>query len=178
MAEEKKDNWTTFVALSTAFMAVLAALTTLYMGKFSSRTILFQAQESDQWNFYQAKSIKGHTYEMQKQMVELEYLTNKARMTPELAAKYKKVIEGYDASIKRYDEEKKDIKSKAEELDKAKDLSQTRAGKFSFGLIFLQIAIMVSSISVITKRKTLWVVGLVSAIIGVAYFVDGFYLIF
>ena len=178
MAEEKKDNWTTFVALSTAVMAVLAALTTLYMGKFSSRTILFQAQESDQWNFYQAKSIKGHTFEMQKQMVELEYLTNKARLSPELSAKYKKVLEGYDASIKRYDDEKKEIKSKADGLEKAKELSQTRAGKFSFGLIFLQIAIMVSSIAVISRRKMLWVVGLVSALIGVAYFFDGFYLIF
>ncbi|TAK06729.1 MAG: DUF4337 family protein [Candidatus Manganitrophaceae bacterium] len=45
-------------------------------------------------------------------------------------------------------------------MPKEKHLSQPRGGNFAFGLISLQIAIMLSSISVITKRKALWYVGL------------------
>lgn len=72
-----KDKWQGWLALSTAIMAVLAALTTLYMGKFSSRAIMSQGQESDQWAYYQAKSIKGHTFEINKKTLELQFLTQK-----------------------------------------------------------------------------------------------------
>ncbi|NLI29315.1 MAG: DUF4337 domain-containing protein, partial [Nitrospiraceae bacterium] len=43
--DEKKEKWVTWLALTTAVLAVLAAITTMYMGKFSTRTILMQAQE-------------------------------------------------------------------------------------------------------------------------------------
>ncbi|TAN60311.1 DUF4337 domain-containing protein [bacterium] len=176
--EQKNSSWTTWVALSTAGMAVLAALTTLYMGKFSSRTILAQAQESDQWAFYQAKSIKGHTFEMQKQHMELEALTLKGKISKDLAEKFEKTIKGYEENIKRYDVEKKEIKDKAGALEKEKQTAQTRGGKFAFGLIFLQIAIMLSSISVITKKRPLWYFGIALTSVGLFFFLDGFYLFY
>lgn len=175
--EQKNGSWTTFVALSTAAMAVLAALTTLYMGKYSSRTILAQAQESDQWSFYQAKSIKGHTYVMQKQFLELQLMGMKGRHK-DVAEKYEKTIQGYDENIKRYDMEKKEISEKAEALEKEKGVAQTRGGKFAFGLIFLQIAIMLSSIAVITKKRPLWYMGLALSSAGVFFFMDGFWLFY
>lgn len=177
-AEQKNTNWTTWVALSTAAMAVLAALTTLYMGKFSSRAIMTQALESDQWAFYQAKSIKGHTYEMQKQHMELEALTLKGKISKDLAGKYDKTVKGYEENIKRYEKEKKEIKDKAEALESEKQVAQTRGGKFAFGLIFLQIAIMLSSIAAITKKRPLWYFGLGLSSIGVFFFFDGFYLFY
>lgn len=180
MAENKESgsNWNTYVALSTAAMAVLAALTTLYMGKFSSRTVLAQMQESDNWAFYQAKSIKQHTFDLQRQGMELEMLKEKSRMTRDVAAKYKKVAQGYAEQVKKYDSEKKEIKTKAEEFAKEKQVSQERGGKFAFGLIFLQIAIMLSSISIITKKKPLWYFGIALSCVGVFYFLDGFLLFY
>src|SRR5574340_96905 len=142
MTEQKTDNWNTFVAFSTAVMAVLAAITTLYVGKFSSRTILLQAQESDQWNYYQAKSIKSHNFELQKELLELELLTQKNKITKEAAAGFERAIAGHADDLKRYDKEKKEIKSKAEEMAKSKETSQRKAGFFGYALIFFQIGIM------------------------------------
>lgn len=178
MTEQKKETWTTFVALSTAAMAVMAALTTLYMGKFSSRTVLQQAQESDQWAFYQAKSIKGHTFELQKQHTELELMTLKGKFPKEVSDAYRKAIDGYAENLKRYDKEKKEIKEQAEKLARDKQVSQLRAGNFAFGLIFLQIGIMLSSIAAITKKKPLWYFGLLTSVGGVFFFIDGFYLFY
>ena len=42
MSEQKQDKWITWLALTTAAMAVLAALTTLYIGKYSAKAILSQ----------------------------------------------------------------------------------------------------------------------------------------
>jgi uncharacterized protein DUF4337 len=178
MTEQKKDSWSTLVAFTTALMAVLAAITTLYVGKFSSRTILLQAQESDQWNYYQAKSIKSHNFELQKELLELELLTQRNKITKEAAAGFEKAIVGHEDNLKRYDKEKKEIKAKAEDMGKSKETSQRRAGIFGFALIFLQIGIMLSSISVITKKKPLWFIGLGMAVIAAFYFLDGLYLFY
>lgn len=178
MSEQKKEVWITFVALSTAAMAVLAAITTLYVGKYSSRTVLTQAQESDQWAFYQAKSIKSHTYELQKQMMDLQYLTLKGKLTRELSEKFEKTLSGYEENLKRYEKEKKEIKDKAEQLGKEKQAAQLHGANFGFALIFLQIAIMLSSISAISKKKPLWYLGLATSGVGVFFFFDGFYLFY
>lgn len=168
----------TWVALSTAAMAVLTAFTTLYMGRYSSRVVLFGAQESDQWAFYQAKSIKGHAYEMQRTNMELELETLKGRIPKELAGKFNKTIANYAESITRYDSDKKEIKDKAEAIAKDKQAAQVKAGQFGYALIFLQIALMLSSISVITKKKPLWYCGIAVAGAGIVFFVNGLYLFF
>ncbi|WP_298432086.1 DUF4337 family protein, partial [Geobacter sp.] len=55
---------------------------------------------------------------------------------------------------------KKEIKAKAEELAKQKEKAQFMGGNFGYSLIFLQIAIMLSSISSLTKRHYLWYLGM------------------
>lgn len=177
-AQSNTQTWVTWVALTTAAVAVLTAFTTLFMGKFSSRTMMYQAQESDQWAFYQAKSIKSHTYELQKQQLELTLESLKGRISKDLDAKYRDVIGEYARNVARYDTEKNEIKEMAEGHAKDKQVSQLRAGQFSFGLIFMQIALMMSSIAVITKKKPLWYLGIAVAALGCVFFINGMYLIF
>jgi len=178
MAEEKKDNWTSWVALATAILAVFAAVTTLYVGKYSSRTILAQAQETDQWSYYQAKSIKSYLYEIQKQNMELELLAGQGKMKGDATERYLKAVRDYDAKIKRYDQEKEEIKTKAEKLAREKDEAQHRAGNYGYGLIFLQIAIMLSSISVLTKKRPLFYFGLASVSGWLFFFLDAIWLFY
>jgi hypothetical protein len=175
---EKKDNWITWLALTTAFLAVFAAITTMFMGKYSTRAILAQGHETDQWAYYQAKSIKGHTYEIQKQKLELEFSTFQGKISGSLAEKYKKTIADYEKNIKKYDKEKAEIMADARALAKKKELSQEMSGNLSLSLIFLQIAIVLSSVAAITKKKPLWYVGLATSAGWVVFFVNAYLLIF
>ena len=174
---EQKEKWAGWLALSTAIMAVLAALTTLYMGKFSSRAIMSQGQESDQWAYYQAKSIKGHAFEINKKTLELQFLTQKG-LSPEVAAEYQKTLNKYSEEIKRYDAEKKEIKDKAEAIAKAKLKAQDMGGNFAYALIFLQIALMLASISSLTKRKYLWYIALICNLGWIFFFLDAWILFY
>lgn len=174
---EQKEKWQGWLALSTAIMAVLAALTTLYMGKYSSRAIMAQGQESDQWAYYQAKSIKGHTYEVNLRTLELQYLSQKG-LAAEAAAEYQKTVKKYDEEIKRYDTEKKEIKHKAEEIAKVKLKAQEMGGNFAYSLIFLQIALMLSSIASLTKRHYLWYIALVCNAGWLFFFLDAWLLFY
>jgi hypothetical protein len=174
---EQKEKWQGLLALSTAIMAVLAALTTLYMGKYSSRAIMAQGQESDQWAYYQAKSIKGSTYEINKKSLELQFVTQKG-LTLEATAEYQKTIQKYSDEIKRYDAEKKEIKDKAESIAKGKLNAQDMAGNFAYALIFLQIALMLSSIASLTKRHYLWYIALVCNLGWLFFFLDAWLLFY
>jgi len=166
-----------WLALSTAIMAVLAALTTLYMGKFSSRAIMTQGLESDQWAFYQAKSIKLHTFEMSRKALELQYRSQKG-LPPDVAADFEKTLAKYGDEIKRYDSEKKEIKDKAEGIAKVKHTAQEMGGNFAYALIFLQIAIMLSSLASLTKRHYLWHIALVCTVGWLFFFLDAWLLFY
>ena len=175
--EEKKEKWMGWLALSTAIMAVLAALTTLYMGKFSSRAIMAQGQESDSWAFYQAKSIKQHTFEVNKKALELQFHSQRA-LPPEVAAEYEKTLVKYGDDIKRYEGEKKEIKDKAEAIAAGKLKAQEMGGNFGYALIFLQIALMLSSLASLTKRHYLWYIALACNIGWLFFFVDAWMLFY
>ena len=173
----EKERWQNWLALSTAIMAVLAALTTLYMGKFSSRAIMAQGLESDQWAHYQAKSIKGHTYDISKQALELQYHSQKG-LSPQVSGEYEKTLKKYADEIKRYDIEKKEIKDKAEGIAKGKHTAQDMGGNFAYALIFLQIAIMLASLSSLTKKKYLWYIALAANLGWIFFFLDGWLLFY
>ena len=65
--------------------------------------------ETNQWGYFQSKSIKQHTYEIQKQKLELERLAL-PDMPKAAARKYEEVIANYDKNIQRYEKEKNEIK--------------------------------------------------------------------
>ena len=58
-AEHGGENWISWVALSTAILAVLAAIAGLLSGKHANEAMMSQIEASDQWGYYQAKSIKA-----------------------------------------------------------------------------------------------------------------------
>ncbi len=178
MADTKPDRFMTWIALTTAIMAVFAAITTLYVGKYSSRAVLHQGEETDMWAYYQAKSIKQHAFEMQKEKVEQELLAQTGRLPKEAREKADLMMARYGKNIDRYEAEKNEIKEKAEALAREKKEATARAGNFGYALIFLQIAIMLSSLAALTKKKELWHLGLATTSGWLFYFLDAILLFY
>ena len=176
-SEQKNDNWLKGIALTTAILAVFAAITTLYLGKYSSRAILSQGLETNQWSYFQSKSIKQHTYEIQKQKLALERLAQ-PQMPKAAAEKYDAAIADYEKNINRYDKEKNEIKAIAEKHAKVKEDAQLRGGNFGYSLIFLQIGIMLSSVAALSRQKYLWYIGLIVTSGWIFFFLDAIYLFY
>lgn len=176
MAEEKKEPWLNYLALSTVILAVCATLSTFKGGGYSTRSVISQAQASDQWAFYQAKSIKENLYQLQREKIQLELaLLEGASATPKLAA-YKDAVAGYDKKIERYNKEKAEIEQKAHELEARRDDAQKHGQPFGMAIILLQIAILISSIAALIKKKVLWYLALPVGLVGMIFFADGFLL--
>src|SRR5579863_5189645 len=85
-AEENRDRWSLYVAISTAFMAVFAALGSLMAGHHSNEALIEQIKASDQWALYQAKGIK---YEIAQSIIHQSAVAN-AETPTELTEKQNK----------------------------------------------------------------------------------------
>lgn len=176
MAEEKKEPWLNYVALTTVILAVCATLSTFKGGQYSTRSVMSQSQASDQWAYYQAKSIKGYLYEGRQEALTLQLQTE--HPGPEQRAELEKRIAHYTEQTRRYDQEKAEIAAQAKALEAARDQAQRVSGVFGLAIIFLQIAILLSSIAAFMKKKPVWVLGTAVGAVGLVYFANGFLLFF
>lgn len=176
MADEKKEPWVNWLALSTVVLALCATMASFKGGGHSTRAVMSQTQASDQWSYYQSKSIKGYLYELQGDKLQLELLTGGASLSADLQESYRKRIESYQTKVQKYETEKKLIEQKAKDLEALRDLSGRHSAAFGMAIIFLQIAILLSSIAALLKKKQLWIAGMAVGLIGVVHFLNGFYL--
>ncbi|MDQ6845589.1 MAG: DUF4337 domain-containing protein [Bacteroidota bacterium] len=149
LSRQEENRWTLLVAISTAIMAVLAALGSLFAGHHSNEAMILQIKASDQWAFYQAKSIKAEV------RLRLPQITD--------VTKPKEVINNEEEAIKTNAE--KDEKLSEEHLQKHSTLARC--------VTLLQVAIAISAISIITRKKFLWFISIAFAAIGLYFFVMG-----
>lgn len=176
MSDDKKEKWLNYLALTTVIFAVCATLSTFKGGSFSTRAVLSQTQASDQWSYYQAKSVKGYLYELQKEKMELELKNLDNKAPKNRSDEYAKKIEEYSLKMKKYDIEKEKILTDAKGFEKTRDDAQKHQQAFGIAVIFLQIAILLSSVSALLKKKYLWMLSSAVGVAGLVYFANGFIL--
>jgi hypothetical protein len=150
-AEHSGESWISWVALSTAILAVFAALAGLLSGKHANEAMMSQIEASDQWNYYQAKSIKASVLE--------------AKVSPN---------ESDRARIERYEKEQEEIKSEAEHKQTEAKENFHRHETFARGVTMFQIAIAIAAVSALTKRRVFWGVSLVFGAVGCVFLALGF----
>lgn len=179
MADDKKEKWMNYLALSTVIFAVCATLSTFKGGGYGSKALLNQTEASDQWSHYQSKSIKAYIFENQRDNFELQKeLAAKNPKAREEQALYDKKIDSYNQKLKKYEEDKADISTKAHAFEKDVQDCQKHGGKFGIAVIFLQVTILLSSIAGLMKKRLVWYFSMVIGVIGIVFFIDGFFLFF
>ena len=146
------------VALSSALIAVLAAVCALFAGTFANEAMLNQLKASDQWSFYQAKSIKSSV------------LASKMDLLKSL----KKPVDGQDmAKAVSYKKDMEDIKTKADGLTEESEALMVKHELLAKGVTLFQVAIALSAIAALTKRRFLWLGGLLLSCGGTVFLVLG-----
>jgi hypothetical protein len=111
---------------------------------------------------------------MQKDQYELE-LKGLGAKSP-AAADYRQRIEDFGKKIAKYEAEKSDIQKEAKKFETIRDDAQKHGQAFGIAVIFLQIAILLSSIAALIKKKPVWLLGLAVGVVGIVYFINGFFL--
>lgn len=177
LREIKAKAFTRHVALTTAIFAVILAICALGGRNAMKEMLLAQQQASDQWAFYQAKVIREHLYRGQKMRLELDLL-EKETLKPEIRKRYEELLKKMTVEEARYEEEKKEIQRQARELEHERDLNRAKDPYFDFGEVFLQIAIVMSSIAILAQSRRVFIFALVAAVLGTLLAINGFGLFF
>ncbi len=147
------------VSLTMAVLAVLVAVVSLLGHRTHTEEIILQNKVTDQWGYYQAKNIRRHNDELFADLTGVI-----ATKDAESAGKLK---EKYQAEADRYKEDQKELDTKARELEKEGEEARHRADRFDLAEVFLEIALVVSSITLLSGRRLFWHLGLVVAAAGV-----------
>jgi hypothetical protein len=137
---------------------------------------------SDQWNFYQAKNIRKHEYEALLGLS--EYVAKepgKEEAQKKTVDNWKKQVDKYNVELPQMMAEAKALEQKAEDLlgqsEKKAEESEHfhhRADWFDAGELGIEIALIVCSVALLTKRSAFWYLGVAFALIGAAIAASGF----
>lgn len=173
MAEEKKERWLNYLALTTVILAVCATLSSFRGSSYSTRAVMSQTQAASQWSYFQSKSIKGYLYELSKAELEAEIAANASLWPDRSLGIYRDLAGRYAQEIARYAGEQAEIQAQARQLEQRRDHAQAHAKTFGMAVIFLQIAILMSSVSALLRRKQMWILSLLAGSVGIVYFVLG-----
>ncbi len=173
MAEDKSP-WMNWMALTTVIMAVCATLATGKSGGFSTHAVLEQSQASDQWAYYQAKGVKENLNALEIERIHLRLDSEVLTVAEQRALTA--YLQKIEARKNKYALQKKQISAKALALEAERDKAQNKGKPFGQATVILQIAIMLSSIAGLLKKKWLWGVGVLTGIVGAVMFLNGFLL--
>ena len=176
MSDEQKDPWMNYLALTTVIFAVCATLSTFKGGSYSTRSVISQAQASDQWAFFQAKSIRESMYRLQKDNVALAVAVLPKSAGQDVQDRYQAEMKKCEENIAKYEHEKADIQQEAKRLESMRDDAQHHGQPFGLAVIFLQVAILLSSVAGLFKRKPIWYLALPIGVLGTVCFLDGIFL--
>jgi hypothetical protein len=154
-AGHSPQKWISWVALSTAILAVLAAITGLLSGSHANEAMMNQIEASDQWSYYQAKSVKAAVLDAKMS------LTGSAPNEQD-----RKKAEGYQ-------EQEKEIQAEAEKKGREAKQNFHEHEIFARGVTMFQIAIAIAAISALTAKRRFWFVSLLFGIVGCVFLVLG-----
>ena len=156
------------ISVTMAILAVFVAVVSLLGHRAHTEELLFQNRASDQWAYYQAKNIRRHNYEMGVDLLSMVEFRDKAQAD--------KVREKYQKEAERYTKEQAEIEEQAKDLEKESALAQRKANRFDLGEVFLEIALVISSLSLLSRNRFYWFLGIASGLAGLGVAATGFLL--
>ena len=177
LEELRNKEFTRRVAITTAIYAVMLAIAALGGNNAMKDMLLAQQQASDQWAFYQAKVIREHEYRIQQKRLEVELAERGAGMAPEARQQYEALLAEFTAETKRYNAEKKDIEKDAKKLEHERDVNRNKDPYFDFAEVLLQIAIVMSSVSILSSSRLMYGLSLILALGGTFLMINGYTLL-
>jgi hypothetical protein len=162
--KEKRESWTKYVSLTVVIIAVLGSIAAQWSGKYGSHVQLSQAKASDAWSLYQARSVKGHL---------LEVTTNTlAKISNANDPEVQKMLKDYAKAVAKYDAGKDESQRIARAYEEDRDAAEASGKQLGPSLPLFSVSIAMASMCLLTKRKPLWIVAILTAAIATVMMVS------
>jgi Domain of unknown function (DUF4337) len=161
----REDKSLAAVSLTMAVLAVFVAVVSLLGHRAHTEEVVLQAKSSDQWAYYQAKNIREHEDQLFSDLATVVASNNAVAM-----AKFR---ENAEQEAERYKHDKEAIQEEARKLEQEVAKERNRADLFDLAEVFLEIGLVVTSITLLSGRRVFWHLGIVLGVVGVVVAVAG-----
>ena len=152
------------VGILAAFLAVALAITSIASHRTHTEAIIQKAAANDAWAHYQSTRLKYHSLELGETLTSI------------LAAKgpvADKALADFTAQKADYDRRGKSVQTEAEKADAAAEADERRALRYDIGEGLLEIALVLSSLYFISRKRMFPVIGVAAGALGMAVAVTG-----
>ena len=147
------------VALTMTILAVLVAITTVLGHRTHTEAVLQQAKASDTWNEYQAKKNRAYDTTLVTDLLSVVTISDQNAA--------KKIVKGYADHKDKWTEDLKEEQKEALALEAEVKLAEGKAKFFDLGEALLEIGLVITSVTLLTRRRTYWYVGIFFSLIGI-----------
>jgi hypothetical protein len=148
------------IGLTMAVVAVLLAVATMLGHRAHTEEVLIQTRANDQWAYYQAKTVRAHMYEADAEMSTL--LPHGEQKSEEFKKRAEDQRKGAE-----------EVRKEAEGKERETDATSHKANQFDTAEIFLEISIVLCSITLLTRKKLFFLVSFASTIVGIVFVARG-----
>jgi hypothetical protein len=188
---DENDPFVKKVGLSVAIFAVILAVAGAG-GKNAGKDMMSaQLDASNEYSQYQSKANREVSYTQEREMLEAsisvpedkreewakEYdkaLKDRKLMPKDTAERQKKRLAYITTKLDEYAKEKKDLDDKGKAYIAERKLNHRKDGYFDYAELFLQLAIVLASISMLSKARWPYTISLLLAVIGLILTAGGF----
>jgi len=147
------------VAFTMSLLAVMVAVTTVLGHRTHTEAVLYQNKATDQWNLYQAKKIRSNDTALVSDLLTAVTIADK-----EAAAKISKAYADHQA---KWAEDLKEEQEKAEALELRVEHAEARADRFDLAEALLEIGLVITSVTLLTRSRIYWYLGMVFSVLGI-----------
>ncbi|HEX8493053.1 MAG TPA: DUF4337 domain-containing protein [Pyrinomonadaceae bacterium] len=179
-------------AISIAFMAMLLAITSLGGGNVAEDIMGNNIHASDTWAFYQAKSIRQTANKLAAEELESEIQLQGNSLAPETREALEKKIQKYNETAARYESEpdknepnnplkgegKKELSARARDFEAQRDRALLQDPNFDFAEALFQIAIVLASVAILSSKRMILNLSLITGAIALVLMLNGYFLFF
>jgi hypothetical protein len=157
--KEGGEESLTSISLAISILAVLVAMVTVMGHRTHTEAVLMQGKATDQWNEYQAKKIRQEN---------LAVVVDQMALQPTVDAKASAAkLAEYKAHIAKWDRDLEAGQDQAHEYEAEVRHAEHQAIRFDLGEALLQISVVLSSITLFTRRRSFFFGGLLLGVVGV-----------
>jgi hypothetical protein len=157
--EEQGGESLTRISLAISILAVLVAMVTVLGHRTHTEAVLAQSRAGDQWNEYQAKKIRADNLAVSSDLLRLQPSSNQAAVDKKLAE--------YTSHLEKWKTDLAEEQEKAHDFEAEVTRAEKKADRFDLGEALLQIAVVMSSITLFTRRRAYFLLGLSLGAAGV-----------
>jgi len=184
------DQFRNRAAMLIAVVAAVLAIGGLGGGNATDEMISANIHASDTWAFFQAKNVRQTAYEIAAE--DLRQQIASGGMSAAGRAQAEKTLKGYESKIARYDDEpdrahpddptagegKKQLTARAQMFEAARTKAEAQDGNFDLAEVFLQLAIVLGSVSILSLNRRVLIGAAAAGGIGLILTLNGFFLLF